>query len=276
MTLTWREGGRLPDGKGSIDVGGYTVKQVAKLSGVSVRTLHHYDAIGLLKPAGVRANGYREYGRDELLRLQQILFHRELGFPLEQIRRVLDAPGFDRVAALKAHRARLDAEAKRYRRLLRTIDDTLAALEGAKTMNETAMYRGFDPEEQAKQEAWLVDRYGPGVQASIDAVKARQKSWTQADFDDAQAEIAEIEADFRQALAEALPAGSQVVQALTRRHCAWIAKSWPMPVSRVAYENLAALYGEHPDFRARYEAQAEGLTNYLQSAMRVFAERELA
>lgn len=78
---------------------GYTVKQVAKLSGVSVRTLHHYDEIGLLKPESVGANGYRYYGQDELLRLQQILFHRELGFPLAEIARVLDAPDFDRVAA---------------------------------------------------------------------------------------------------------------------------------------------------------------------------------
>ena len=77
-------------------MGDYTVKQVAKLSGVSIRTLHHYDEIGLLKPARVGANGYRYYGREELLRLQQILLHRELGFALEDIRRVLGAPEFQR------------------------------------------------------------------------------------------------------------------------------------------------------------------------------------
>src|SRR5881275_446631 len=111
-------------------VRGLTVSEVAKLSGVSVRTLHHYDEVGLLKPACVGANGYRYYGKDELLRLQQILFHRELGFPLDEIARVLDAPDFDRVAALKAHRARLEAEAARFGALIRTIDQTLAALEG--------------------------------------------------------------------------------------------------------------------------------------------------
>ena len=85
-------------------VSGHTVKQVARLSGVSVRTLHHYDEIGLLKPACVGANGYRYYGREELLRLQQILFHRELGFSLEEIGRTLDAKGFD-----KATYARIQA-----------------------------------------------------------------------------------------------------------------------------------------------------------------------
>ena len=80
----------------------YTVKQVAKMAGLSVRALHHYDQIGLLKPASVGQNGYRYYGRDELLRLQQILFHRELEFPLEAIAQVPDKPDFDRVAALRA------------------------------------------------------------------------------------------------------------------------------------------------------------------------------
>src|SRR5438105_14624569 len=99
-------------------VRGLTVSEVAKLSGVSVRTLHHYDEIGLLKPDSVGANGYRYYGRDELLRLQQILFHRELGFPLEEIAKVLDAPGFDRAAALRAHRDKLQAERRRYGQLV--------------------------------------------------------------------------------------------------------------------------------------------------------------
>jgi DNA-binding transcriptional MerR regulator len=114
----------------------YTVKKVAKLSGVSARALHHYDEIGLLKPACVGANGYRYYGRDELLRLQQILFHPELGFPLEQIRQVLSAPEFDRLAALRAHRERLKAEVRRYQRLVRTLDATLAALEGNTDMDD--------------------------------------------------------------------------------------------------------------------------------------------
>src|SRR6185436_17572760 len=120
---------------------GYTVKQVAKLSGVSVRTLHHYDEVGLVKPDSVGANGYRYYGQDELLRLQQILFHRELGFPLEEIRQVLDAPDFDRMAALKAHRARIEAETRRYRRLVKTIEATLAELEGERQMDDKDLYK---------------------------------------------------------------------------------------------------------------------------------------
>lgn len=255
---------------------GYTVKQVAKLSGVSVRTLHHYDEVGLLKPACVGANGYRYYGREELLRLQQILFHRELGFSLEAIGRVLDAKGFDRLAALKAHRAKLAADLRRYRTLLRTIDETLAALEGERTMDDKAMYRGFPPEKQAEYEAWLVDRYGGDMRARIDDGKARMKGWSQADFDDGLAEIEAVEAGLAKAMADALPADSGAVQALMRRHHAWVARAWPSPPSRAAYIGLGGLYQEHPDFRARYEGRAPGLTDYLTEAMRVFAARELS
>jgi DNA-binding transcriptional MerR regulator len=121
----------------------YTVHELARLSGLSVRALHHYDEIGLLKPAFIGENRYRYYGRDELLRLQQILFHRELGLPLQQIAALLDEPGFDRIAALKQHRARLQAEAKRYRQLVTTIDRTIADLEGDSAMDSAGLYKGF-------------------------------------------------------------------------------------------------------------------------------------
>jgi DNA-binding transcriptional MerR regulator len=257
-------------------VSGHTVKQVAKLSGVSVRALHHYDEIGLLKPACVGANGYRYYGREELLRLQQILFHRELGLPLEDIRRLLDAPGFDRVAALKAHRAKLAADARRYRRLVRTIDETLAALEGATTMDDKAMYQGFDPEKQAQHEAWLVDRYGGEMQQRIDEARQQMRGWKQADFDRMMVEAEAIEAALAKALADGLPADSTTVQDLMRRQCAWVGASWNRPPTRDAFIGLGRLYQENPDFRARYEGRAAGLTDYIVEAMRVLAERELS
>src|SRR6266498_4162453 len=82
----------------------YTVKQVAAMSGVSVRTLHFYDETGLLKPAYHGANGYRFYEEPQLLTLQQILFYRELGFELKEIKRILGRADFDKVAALESHR----------------------------------------------------------------------------------------------------------------------------------------------------------------------------
>lgn len=254
----------------------FTVSEVAKVSGVSVRALHHYDEIGLLKPGHVGENGYRYYGRDELLRLQQIMFHRELGFSLEEIRRVLDDPGFDRLAALRAHRARLRAEAKRYRDLVKTLDATLAELEGETDVNETAMFKGFDPEKQKEHEAWLVERYGGDMRQRIDEARQKAKGFSQADFDRMQAEVEAIEADFAQAMAKGLPADSDAVRAIARRLHGWVAASWNRTPTAEAFRGLGHLYQENPDFRARYEGRAKGLTDYLAAAIDAFAAAELA
>lgn len=255
---------------------GYTVGEVAKLSGVSIRTLHHYDEVGLLKPADVGSNGYRYYGKEELLRLQQILFHRELGLSLEQIGRVLDAPDFDRAAALRAHRETLTAKALRYRRLIRTIDETLADINGEGAMKEQAMYRGFDLEAQARGEAWVIGRYGQAAQFGIDTRNQVMKDWTQADFDNHQAEFAETVRAFADALRSGLAADAEPVQAITRRLHACASRCWTGPINRQGFLNMADLYSEHPDYRAGYEAQGQGLSDYVAQAMRQFARAELS
>ena len=121
----------------------YTVKQVATMSGVSVRTLHFYDEEGLLKPAYTGSNGYRFYEEPQLLTLQQILFYRELGIELRRIRQLLGRPDFQRVDALRSHRAALEERLARTRRLLETIDHTIDHLEGRKPMNEEQIFAGF-------------------------------------------------------------------------------------------------------------------------------------
>jgi DNA-binding transcriptional MerR regulator/quercetin dioxygenase-like cupin family protein len=121
----------------------YTVKQVAALSGVSVRTLHFYDETGLLKPAYVGTNGYRFYEEPQLLTLQQILFYRELGLELKQIKQVLGRAEFERVAALQSHRQVLEEKLTQTRSLLGTIDKTIAHLKGRKKMTTEEMFVGF-------------------------------------------------------------------------------------------------------------------------------------
>src|SRR5689334_2313491 len=110
----------------------YTVKKLAAMSGVSVRTLHWYDEVGLLKPAYHGANGYRYYEEAQLLKLQQILFYRELGFELKQIKRILSRSDFDKVNALESHRKVLRKNLSRTRKLIETIDKTIGHLKGTK------------------------------------------------------------------------------------------------------------------------------------------------
>jgi DNA-binding transcriptional MerR regulator len=251
----------------------YTVKQMARLSGVSVRALHHYDAIGLLKPRAVGANGYRYYDRQDLLRLQQILFHRALETPLKDIQAALDQPGFDLAAALRAQRERLAAQAERYARLVDVVDRTLADLEGDETMDDKKLFEGFDPEKQAAYEAELVERYGDPMAERIAQSKAGMKAWSKTDWTGFQQEAAAIEHDMARALSQGLPVDSDPVTAIMRRHWAWIAKSWNREPTPDAFAGLAHLYQDNPEFTARYEAIAPGLTEYLAEAMRAFAEK---
>ena len=121
----------------------YTVKQVAAMSGVSVRTLHFYDETELLKPAYKKANGYRVYEEAQLLMLQQILFYRELGFELKRIREILRRRKFEKVAALKSHRQVLEKSVTRTRTLIQTIDKTITHLKGTKKMKSEELFTGF-------------------------------------------------------------------------------------------------------------------------------------
>lgn len=121
----------------------YTVRQVAGLSGVSVRTLHFYDELGLLKPAYISASGYRYYEEPQLLTLQQILFYRELGFELRKIKSILGQAHFEKAAALESHRSVLEKNLARTHALIATINKTIAHVRGTKTMTNEEMFDGF-------------------------------------------------------------------------------------------------------------------------------------
>ena len=255
-------------------MGTYTVKQLARLSGVSVRPLHHYDEIGLLKPAFTGENRYRYYGREELLRLQDILFHRELGVPLQEIRHLLDLSGRDRAAVLSEHREWLDQRIKRSRQLLRTIDRTIAELNGDGTMDDKDIYKGFAPEKQAEYEDWLVDRFGGNMRERIDESKAKLETLGKEGI---AARMAEGEAA-GVALAKAFQAGTAAdhpaIDPLLQRHHAWIAAMWNRACPPQAYAGLADLYLDHPDFRTKFDSDGgAGFTDWLTTAMKAHAAR---
>jgi phosphoribosylaminoimidazole-succinocarboxamide synthase len=123
---------------------GYTVKVVAEMAGVSVRTLHHYDRIGLLPPAATSPAGYRLYSDADLERLQQVLFFRELGFSLHDVRAIVDSPTFDRAEALRAHRRLLVEQQGRLGRLVALVDRTLASIEKGAPMSNQERFGAFD------------------------------------------------------------------------------------------------------------------------------------
>lgn len=250
-----------------------TVKQVARAAGVSVRALHHYDRIGLLKPAHVGPNRYRYYGREELLRLQQILVHRELGIELGKIAAILDAPGFDRLATLKAQREKLAAEAKRYAQLVKTIDRTIDSIKGDRAMRNADLYKGISAEKQAEYEAWLIGRYGGDMPDRIATSRRKYESLTDADKAALDNELLEVETAWADAMRNGIAAESASLDPLLKRHRAWVAAMWNRPCRPDAYAGLADLHLSHPDFVSRHEALAPGFSDYHAASMKAYASR---
>ncbi|WP_420349201.1 MerR family transcriptional regulator [Pelagibius sp.] len=254
----------------------YTVKEVARLAGVSVRTLHHYHDIGLLTPALIGENRYRYYGEAELLRLQQILFYKEFGLPLAEIAELLDRPGFDHLIALEEHRKKLVLAAERYRQLITTVDRTIAKLKGDRAMKAEELYLGFPPERQRAYEKWLAEHYGDEMAETIAVSRKRFQAKPEPEKAAAMAELAGVEADLVKRLEHGISPESQVLDPLLARHRDWIAAMWGRPCTPEAYASLAELYQSHPDFMKRYEALAEGFTAYLSAAMKAYAARQEA
>ena len=151
----------------------YTVKQLADLAGVSRRTLHYYDEIALLKPSTKNEKGYRYYDDDAVLRLQQILFFRELGMSLTEIETAVDAPDFDILQALQTHKHALQQRAKRLDSLIQTIDKTIDHLEGKIEMSTNEFFDGFDEETQKAYEKEAAERW------DAEEVKATSKKWNE-------------------------------------------------------------------------------------------------
>ena len=252
----------------------YSVNQLARLAGVTVRTLHHYDDIGLLKPAFTGENRYRYYCEEELLRLQQILILRELDMPLAEIGAILDAPGFDRLGTLQQQRERLDAQAKRYAGMVRTIDRTIAHLKGEGAMTHEELYSGLvDPKKQAEYEAWLVEHYGEQIEQDIIRSRTQMAGMSEDEQAAMMAELRDIEDGLAEALRRGLPPQASALDPLIERHWQWVAASWGRECPPEAYAGLADVY-EHPDFRARYEAIETGFADYLIAAMRSWARRQ--
>lgn len=248
-----------------------TVGQLAALSGVSVRTLHHYDAIGLLKPALIRPNGYRYYQQGELLRLQEILFYRAVGMALADIKALLDGPA-SALERLEKHRANLAANVKRQAEMMATLDATIAHLTGETTMANQDLYTPFSSETQAEYETWLIDTYGPGMAEQIatskDAIAAMPNG-----VSGAMEALRSIEAQLVEAYQGGTDAAHEHLHGTLEEQRSLMAKLWGKPCPPKGLAGLADLYLTHSDFVARYERLAHGFSQWLPAAMKTHAKR---
>ncbi|MDF2556873.1 MAG: MerR family transcriptional regulator [Bacillales bacterium] len=249
----------------------YKIKQVAELAGVSVRTLHHYDDIGLLKPE-IAPNGYRLYSEDDFLKLQQILFFKELDFPLDEIKQILNHPDFDRDNTLRKHKHLLEVKKNRLEKIIKTVDDTLHSLKGGTKMSKEKMFNSFSMKEieehQKKYEKEVEERWG-GTDAYTESVR-KTKSYTEADWKRIHEEAAEITKKFITAM-EIGPDSDLAMEAckLHRQH---ITDSYYKCTLEI-YRGLGEMYVADERFTKNIDKAKEGLASFMREAMIVYCDR---
>lgn len=248
----------------------YTVGQVARMAHVTVRTLHHYDEIGLLVPSERSEAGYRIYGSDDLERLNEILLFRELGLPLEEIGGLLGAPAAARLDALLTHRIRLEKRVERTRAVIRALDRRLAAVKEGRRMEETTMFEGFADFDHAQHAEEAEERWGD-TEAFEESTR-RTKGYSEAQWAQLKAEGEEIEARWA-GLLEAGDAPDHVDAMDVAERARLHIDRWFYPCSHEMHAGLAETYETDPRFTAHYERMAEGLAAFVAAAIRANAAR---
>ncbi len=253
----------------------WTVSQVARMAHVTVRTLHHYDDIGLLTPSDRSRAGYRLYGEDDLERLHRVLVYRELGFPLDGIATLLDEPALDRRAALLAQRDLLVRKNRKTEAVIRAVDRMLNAMDRGRKMSTEELNEGFDaladdaPEDvkahQAKYAKEVVERWG-GTDAYKESAR-RTKKYHKEDWDRIKAENEAIESDMAALLAAGKDAAGDEAMAVAERHRQHISR-WFYPCDHAMHACMADMYEADPRFTAHYEERAQGLAAFNAAAIR--------
>lgn len=247
----------------------YTIQKLARLAGISTRTLRYYDEIDILKPARMSSSGYRIYGQAEVDRLQQILFYRELDFSLEQIKSIVTEPGFDAAQALIEHRERLLARRKQLDALLSTVERTIAMNEGRMTMSNKEKFEGFKrkliEENEEKYGAEIREKYG---EDTIIRSNAKLENMTEAEY----AEVERLQEDMFAALREGMASGDPAGDAAQRAaqlHKEWLTFYWDQ-YSKEAHAGLAEMYVADERFKAYYDQHGSGTAEFLREAILIF------
>ena len=243
----------------------FTVKQLSSMAGVTPRTLHHYDEIGLLKPSRIGENGYRYYGEEALLKLQQILFYRELDISLDEIKKIMGRRDFDVLGALQSHKDALNKQAVRIDRLIQTVDNTIQHLKGKTKMSEKGLFEGFSEEEQEKYAKEAEQMYDP------ETVRESNRKWKAYSAAKKEAILAEGKAVYMDMVA-AMSKGpaSAEVQAIVERWRKHMDYFWTPNLDQLL--GLAEGYSDDPRFKANFDKMHPNLAEFMREAVKVYVE----
>jgi DNA-binding transcriptional MerR regulator len=248
----------------------YTVQKLATLAGISVRTLHYYDQVGLLKPSRVENNGYRYYEERELLKLQQILFFRELDFPLDEIRRILSSQSFDMRDALRDQRKLIELKKNRLNKLVKTIDKTIKKINKEITMDDKELYGNFSKEEMEKYTEEARQKWGDTTAFKQSEVRVKKMG------KDGLKKVLEIAGKLTVEIAKTMKAGldpkSTEVQKLIAQHYDGLRAFYEPNLE--LYRGLASMYVADERFKANYENVAPGLAQFMHDAMITYCDEQ--
>lgn len=247
----------------------YTVQKLARLAGVSTRTLRYYDEIGLLEPARKNSSGYRIYGSKEVDKLQQVLFYRELGLDLDSIQKIVANPSFDGPAALRMHREKLLDRRRQLDLLITNVESTISAAEGKSTMADNEKFKGFkqklvdDNEQQYGKE--VRRKYGDDT---VDKSNAKILYMSEEKYE----EFRRLEQEVLDTLAEACKTedpSSELAQKAADLHKDWLSFTWPT-YSKEAHAGLAQMYVDDERFAAYYDKACTSGAKFLHDAILVY------
>ena len=244
----------------------YTVQKLGKMAGISTRTLRYYDEIGILKPLRINSSGYRIYGEREVDQLQQILFYRELGMPLHQIREAVTSPSFDRVRALREHRRMLLDRKEQLEQLITNVERTIASTEGREPMSDQEKFEGFKRKKIEENE----EKYGEEIRLkygdeAVEQSYATMAGMTQEQYEEAGRLAEEVKATLAAAMQKGDPAG-ELARNAADLHRQWLALHWGH-YSREAHAGVAQMYVEDERFKAYYDADKPGTAEFLRDAI---------
>lgn len=253
----------------------YTVNKIASISGVSTRTLRYYDEIGLLKPARINSNGYRIYESAELDQLQQILFYRELGVSIHEIKMLLSAPDFDRETALQEHLASLRSKKEQIEMLIENVSKTLRSMKGETIMSDEEKFKGFKQkliqDNEQKYGAEIRKKYGD---QTIDASNAKLSNMSSEQFDKAEHLRLQINDTLKEAMKTGNPACA-LAQKACDLHKQWICMFWEDGTySAEAHKSLGEMYVTDERFQSYYDNNAKGCAEFLHQALDIYCDKQ--
>lgn len=251
----------------------YTVKELSKISSVSVRLLHWYDKIGILKPFTKGANNYRYYNEEQLLKLQQILFFKELGFSLNDITKLLSQSDFDNIKSLRAQKVVIEEKIAHNYTLIDTIDKTIDHLRGKKYMKDQELYYGFDSKCQKGYAQYTVQYRGFPSEDLLFQNKNSDTKWDQNEYDNVKNVGDKIHKSLAKAIDGGLSPESLEVQSIVHRHFIMYQKFYN--VSKEVYIGIADLYSSHPDFKKIFDVYHPDMIEFIGKAIRYYAEQNL-